>query len=120
MEAITKTAWAALALIHLMPALVIFAPGLLEKLYAIPPNGDLGVLLIHRGALFLAVCIAALYAIVSEDARRLATLMLAISMIGFLIVYVRAGLPEGALRKIAVTDAIGLIPLTFVCWRAWL
>ncbi len=119
MEMLTKFAWASLALVHLTPALAFFASGLVQKLYGLPPQGDLGVLLIHRGALFLAVCVAAIYAMFSVDARRLAALVLCISMIGFLVVYVRAGLPEGALRKIAVTDMVGLLPLAFVCWRAW-
>jgi len=119
MEILIKFAWASLALIHLTPALAFFAPGLVQKLYGLPPQGDLGVLLIHRGVLFLAVCVAAIYAMFSVDARRLAALVLCISMIGLLIVYIRAGLPGGALRKIAVIDFIGLLPLIFVTWRAW-
>lgn len=119
MESLTKLAWASLVLIHLTPALVFFAPGLVQKLYGIPPSGDLGVLLTHRGVLFLAICVAAGFAIFSQDSRRLATLVVGISMIGFLVVYARAGVPAGALRKIAITDLIGLAPLIFVSIQAW-
>ena len=119
MEAITKTSWALLALLHLMPALPLFIPALVERLYGVPATGEAGVLLIHRGALFLAVLVAVVYALFDPNARRLASIVVAISMIGFLIVYARAGLPEGALRKIAVADLIGLIPLLWVAWQAW-
>lgn len=119
MEALTKAAWFSLALIHMTPALVLFAPGLLERLYGIPSTGDLGLLLTHRGGLFLAVCIASVFAAISPDARKLASLVVGISMISFLIIYLRAGLPEGPMRKIAITDFIGLIPLIFVTWRSW-
>lgn len=119
MEASLKFSWVVLALLHVMPAMVFFAPGLVEKLYSASPEGDIGILLIHRGALFLAVCIAALYAVFSPDSRRLASLVLTVSMLGFLIVYARADMPAGALRKIAVADLAGLIPLVWVSIQAW-
>ena len=40
-------------------------------------------------------------------------------MVGFLIVYVRAGLPDGSLRTIALVDAVGLVPLALVAYAAW-
>ncbi|HPE47863.1 MAG TPA: hypothetical protein PLR76_05680 [Hyphomonas sp.] len=119
MEVTNKIAWALLALLHVTPALSAFAPGLVERLYGVSPDGDIGVLLVHRGALFLAVCIAALYAMVDPGSRRLASLILFVSMVGFLLVYVRAGLPAGELRKIAIADLIGLIPLTWVTVNVW-
>lgn len=119
MESITKLCWGLIALIHLLPASVLLKPSLTETLYNVPPSGDVGVLLVHRGALFLAVMVAALIAAFDPSARKIASLIAAISMIGFLIVYARAGLSEGALRKIAVTDAIGLLPLIWVSYQAW-
>ena len=119
METLVRISWALLALLHLMPALVLAKPGLVQSLYGAEPSGDVGVLLVHRGALFLAVLLAALYALFSPDARRLASLVVAISMVGFLLVYLRAGMPAGELRKIAVADAVGLLPLAIVMWGAW-
>jgi hypothetical protein len=43
-----------------------------------------------------------------------------ISVIGFLLVYAAAGAPEGPLRTIAVVDALALIPLAIVGWKAWI
>lgn len=118
-EGATRVAWALIALLHVAPALPLFAPGLVERLYGVSSAGDAGVLLVHRGALFLAVFAAALFAIFSPESRRLASLVAAISMIGFLIVYWRAGMPAGDLRRIAIADLVGLAPLAFVLWRAW-
>ena len=119
MESSIKAAWVLLALLHATPALAAFAPSVVERLYGVPPNGDVGVLLVHRGALFLAVFVTALYAAFDPASRRLATLVVAISMLGFLVIYARAGLPEGDLRRIAIADVIGLAPLFWVAFRAW-
>ncbi|MEO1029682.1 MAG: hypothetical protein AAFX02_11580 [Pseudomonadota bacterium] len=102
MELSVKIGWVLIALIHLSPALAAFVPGMIERLYSVPSSGDLGVLLSHRGVLFLAVLVAALFAAVDPGGRKLASIICAISMVGFLILYARAGLPEGALRKIAI------------------
>lgn len=119
MEASIKMAWGLLVLIHVMPALSAFAPGLVEKLYGVSPNGDVGVLLVHRGALFFAVCVTALYAMFDPSSRKLASFILAVSMISFLIIFLRAGMPSGDLRKIAAIDLIGLVPLVWVSLQAW-
>ena len=119
MDLLSRIAWSLLALLHLAPALPLFNPRLVETLYGVPPTGEAGVLLVHRGALFLAVLVAAVVALFSPEARRVASLVVAISMIGFLLVYWRAGLPAGALRRIAVADMIGLLPLGLVLWEAW-
>lgn len=119
MEVIIRIAWGLLVLLHVMPATVAFAPGLVEKLYGVSPTDDTGLLLVHRGALFLAVCVAALFAIFDAQSRRVASVVVAISMIGFLLVYLRAGLPAGELRKIAMADAVGLLPLLWVSVQAW-
>ncbi|MEO1042199.1 MAG: hypothetical protein AAFX52_07905 [Pseudomonadota bacterium] len=119
MALMTKTAWLLLALIHVAPAVVFIAPTMVQRLYGVDPAGDIGVLLIHRGALFLAVLVAALVAMVDVRSERLASIVVGVSMIGFLIVYARAGFPVGPLRKIAITDITGLLPLTLVIVSAW-
>jgi hypothetical protein len=119
MEILVKAAWGLLALIHLRPASIAFAPATLRRLYGVEPAGDLGVLLVHRGALFLAILALCLYALVEPEARRAASLAVSISVIGFLLVHARAGFPQGALRTIALVDAVGLLPLALVIAAAW-
>ena len=119
MDMLTRAGWVALALLHLIPVLPFFAPALVERLYGVPASGEAGVLLVHRGALFLGVLVAALVAAWQPEARRVASVVAAISMVGFLLAYARAGFPTGSLRKIAVADLLGLAPLLFVAWQAW-
>lgn len=119
MELVTRIAWALLALAHVAPSLVVLRPSLVEALYGVAPSGDVGVLLVHRGALFLAVVAAASLAALDPAARRAASLMAAISMLGFLVIYVRAGAPSGALRRIALVDAAALLLLAWVAVEAW-
>jgi hypothetical protein len=114
-----KLAWLLLALIHLSPAAVFFAPDLMVRLYGVPPDGTVGLLLVHRGALFLALLSGALFAMFQPDARRVMTFVFAVSMLSYLFVYVRAGMPTGALRTIAFADLIGILPLGLVCLAAW-
>jgi hypothetical protein len=111
--------WLGLAAIHVSPAAVLFKPALLGSLYGVPPGGSPGLLLIHRGGLFLAVMIVAVYAAFAPGARRAATLVVATSVLTFLIVYISAGMPEGALRRIALVDCAALPLLAYVCWWAW-
>ena len=115
---LVRVAWTALAALHLAPAAVLFAPTLVRRLYGVAPDGDVGILVIHRGALFLAVALAAAWGALDAAVRPLAATLVAVSMVGFLFVYVRAGMPPGALRPIAVADAVGLIPLAFVATMA--
>lgn len=114
-----QVAWMLLALIHLGPAMSAFMPGMVKKLYNVPANGETGLLLVHRGVLFAAIVSVALFAMFDPSVRRLASIVLGLSMSGFLIHYVRAGSPNGALRKIAITDAIGFLPLIWVSYDAW-
>ena len=120
MELSTKTAWILLALIHVGPALTALLPSMIEKLYRIPADGETGVLLVHRGVLFAAVVSVAAYAIFDPSVRRMASIVLFLSMTGFLVHYLRAGAPSGGLRKIAIIDAVGLAPLIWVFVDAWL
>lgn len=119
MEWITKLSWALLALVHASPAAVLFAPQLLRSLYGMEGDGVMGVLLVHRGALFLAIVVACVFALFDTASRRVAAVVVALSVIGFLVVYARAGWPPGALRTIAVVDLVALLPLGWVLLMAW-
>jgi hypothetical protein len=114
MDTITKLAWGLLALAHLSPAAVAFAPSLVERLYGVSPTGDLGVLIAHRGALFLAIVAACVIAVFDPPPRRALGVVVAISIIGFLVLSLRAGAPSGLLRTIAIVDAAALLPLALV------
>jgi hypothetical protein len=111
-------AWIVLLLIHVMPAAAAFSPRLRKRMYGVEENGVLGVILAHRGFLFLAVAAACAYAAFDTASRPLATIVTAISVLGFLALYVLAGSPK-ALRQIAVVDLIGVPPLVFVFYDAW-
>lgn len=119
MELTIRVAWGALALIHASPAAVLFAPGLIRSLYGVDGRGDLGVLLTHRGGLFLAVVAVCLLALVDPGARRAASLVTAVSVVSFLAVYALAGLPAGPLQVVAWADLLALAPLALVASAAW-
>ena len=119
MESRTRASWALLALVHATPAAVLFAPALATRLYGVDPQGELGVLIVHRGALFAALVAACAIAVFDVGARRVASVAVAISVVGFLGVFARAGGPEGALRTIAAVDAAALVPLAWVLWTSW-
>lgn len=111
--------WLLLALVHLTPAAVLAKPDLIRSLYGVEAAGELGVLLIHRGALFLAIVVVCLYAAWEPGARRAASLVVGISVMSFLAVYALAGAPSGSLRLIALVDAVALAPFALVSWNAW-
>lgn len=119
METLTKIAWFALAAIHTPPALVVAAPNLIQRLYDVEPHGDVGVLLSHRGALFAAITAACIMGAMEPAARRALGLVVAISVIGFLFLYFRAGAPAGPLRTIMIADLIALAPLAWIVAQAW-
>ena len=119
-EWITRAAWLALAIVHLAPAAVVVQPGLVGRLYGVAPDGDLALILRHRGMLFLALVIVSLYATFDPPARKAASLAVATSVIGFLWLYMAAALPAGPLRAIARVDAVALLPLCWVFATAWL
>lgn len=119
METITKISWAALGALHVTPSLALFAPRLVERLYGVNPDGDLGILLVHRAAMFLTVTLVCALAIFDPSARRLSTLVVGISMMAFLLIYARAGLPQGPLQAVARADLLGLLPLACVTFTAW-
>jgi hypothetical protein len=113
-----KIAWLVLAAVHVMPALAFFRPATLTALYGIAPDNPLFLLMHHRAALFLAVFAACLWAAFDADARRLASIVTAISMLGFLWLYWRGGSPA-PLRTIALVDLAGLPFLAFAAWSAF-
>lgn len=119
METLTKMYWGLLLLVHVPPSAIFFAPRLSETLYGLSPAGDTGLLLVHRGALFVSIMTACGFAILDPGVRRAASAIVAVSVLGFLLVYLRAGTPSGPLRTIAVADAIALVPLFFVLFAAW-
>ena len=119
MEIATRIAWFLLAAVHVSPAAVLFRPGLVQRLYGTSPDVPASLLLTHRGATFLAIVVACIWAAFDPSVRRLCTIIVAIAVLGFLLLYVRAGLPDGPLRTIALVDAFAVAPLLFVAWSAW-
>ena len=112
-------AWALLTLLHLAPAAVAVRPSLLFTLYGVAPAGELGVMLRHRGVLFAALVVLGGLAVFDTGARRAASLAFAVSMLGFLALYVAAGAPEGALRRVAWADLAALPLLAYALVKAW-
>lgn len=119
MELAQKLAWAALALIHLAPASVLVYPAGLRALYGIEPGDDLGVLMRHRGALFSALVVLCVWAVFDPPCRPAASVAVTVSVVGFLVLYGQAGFPSGPLRRIALVDGVGLVPLGFVWYGSW-
>jgi hypothetical protein len=115
----TRLAWLALVAVHVPPALPLLAPAALERLYGVRPGGDLALLLTHRAALFAAIVVLAAWAALDAGVRRAASVTVAVSVCGFLVLYVAAGAPAGPLRRVAVVDALALGPLAWVLASAW-
>ena len=110
--------WLVLAAIHALPALAFFRPAGLTSLYGIAPDNPLFLLLQHRAALFLAVLAACVFAAFVPEGRRLAVLVVGISMLSFLLLYFANGSPP-PLRRIALVDLAGLPVLAAVAWSAF-
>lgn len=110
--------WIILAAIHAMPALAFFRPAMLTTLYRLEPDNPLFLLMQHRAALFLAVLVACLWAAFVPEGRRLAVLVVGISMLSFLALYWMAGSPA-PLKRIAIVDLAGLPVLAGVAWMAF-
>ena len=101
-----------------MPALALFRPATLTTLYGMAPDNPLFLLMQHRAALFLAVFAACVFAAFIPEGRRLAVLVVGISMVSFLVLYASAGYPA-PLKRIAVVDLAGLPVLAGVAWMAF-
>lgn len=115
---IERLAWAVLALVHVTPALALFAPSLLTRLYGVQTGEPLYLLMHHRAALFLAVFVTCIWCAIDPTPRKLGVIVVAISMASFLALYFTNGSPP-ALEQIAIADLIGLPALLYVGWRAF-
>jgi len=111
-------AWLALALVHTPPALATVSPQLRKRMYGVDDSGPLGLILVHRGVLFLAVACVCILAALNADARTAALLVTSISVIGFLLAYALHGAPK-RLRTIALVDAVALLPLAIAGLDLW-
>ena len=116
---IETAAWLLLAAVHAMPALALFRPSLLGKLSRLAPGNPLFLLMQHRAALFFAIFATSIWAAFYPEPRQFAVVVVGISMVSFLFLYVRVGMPK-ALRRIARVDLIGLPALVFVAWSNFL
>jgi len=110
--------WLILAAIHAMPALALFRPATLTSLYGVAADSPLFLLMQHRAALFLAVFAACVWAAFVPEGRKLASLVVGISMVSFLALFAMAGSPE-PLKRIALVDLAGLPILAGVAWLAF-
>ena len=113
-----KLCWAVLALIHVIPALALFKPALLTTLYGAQTGSVAYMLLHHRAALFVGVFIACIYAIFQLGSRQLAAVVVAVSMVSFLVLFVLGGNPD-KLRPVAMVDLIGIPFLAIAAWNAF-
>jgi hypothetical protein len=110
--------WLILAAIHAMPALAFFRPATLTTLYGIAADNPLFLLMQHRAALFLAVFAACLWAAFVPEGRKLAVIVVGISLLSFLALYWMAGSPA-PLKRIAIADLVGVPVLAGVAWLAF-
>ena len=110
--------WLILAAIHAVPALALLRPAMLTSLYRLQPDNPLFLLMQHRAGLFFAVFAACLYGAFVPDGRRLAVLVVGISMVSFLVLYWQAGSPA-PLKRIALVDLAGLPVLAAAAWSAF-
>ena len=79
--------WLLVGLVHLIPALALDRPELITRLYGVAFDSPLLLLMDHRAALFFAVLVTCLWAAFDPDGRKIATMLVAISMLGFLFLY---------------------------------
>lgn len=115
---IERICWLILGLIHAVPALALFRPALISRLYGVDPGTDHFILLHHRAALFLVVVVVCVWAAFRPEVRQLASVAVGISMASFVVIWWLSGMPP-ALRSIAIADLIGLPVLLYVAWQAF-
>ena len=101
----------ALALVvHGVPALSVFAPSRMAKLYGISADDQvLMTLLQHRAVLFALVAAACIYAAHVVSARWPVLIGTVLSMTAFILIAVPRGQLSGPLAKIAYVDGLGLV-----------
>lgn len=96
--------------IHGVPALTLFAPAKMTKLYGISADNQvLMTLLQHRALLFALIAAACIYAAHVASARWPVLIGTVISMAGFILIAIPRGQLSGPLAKIAYVDGLGLI-----------
>lgn len=118
MAVLVAVSWILLALVHLTPALALVRPSLLTELYGVGVDSPLFLLMQHRAALFAAVLLICIWCAFDAGPRRMGVVVVAFSMLSFLWLWWQAGQPA-PLRRIAVVDLVGLIPLAVVAWAAF-
>lgn len=110
--------WMVLAAIHLLPALALFRPSMIGRLYGVAGDNPLFLLLHHRAALFLVIFVLCIWAAFDPASRRPVSVGVAISMLSFLMLYWSTGSPA-SLKSIAIADLAGMPFLIFVAWKAF-
>lgn len=109
-----------LALIHLLPALSVFAPSKIASLYAVSPSDKAMLTLLQHRALFFAIlCAGFVWAAFYPQYRGPVLIAGVISMAGFLIIAGQHGELAGGLRKIVVADIIGLAVAVLAAALMW-
>lgn len=109
-----------LALIQLLPAAAAIAPSQLARLYGIEATDRTLITLLQHRAVLLGTVGFAFLAAVFRPAEAIAwhaVLLGTASMVSFLAIALINKQFGGALRKIAIADALGLVPLGWLYWR---
>jgi hypothetical protein len=120
METAERLAWLGLILIHLMPAIAVFRPGGIARLYGIKPGNALQLLLEHRSLLFAGIVVLCAWSALDPLPRPAALVATAISVLGYFAIYLKHGMPAGALRTIAKVDLLALPLLAFIAVRLFI
>ena len=115
---IEKICWALIALIHATPAMALFYPALITKMYGIQSGTDIFTLMHHRAGLFVVILIICLWALFRPEVRMLASVAVGISMGSFVLLWWLSG-ASPALRNIAVADMIGLLLILYAGFQAF-
>lgn len=112
--------FAALAVIHILPAMAVLMPGRLSTLYGFEAGDSvLTTLLQHRVLLFGLVAGALIWAIFTPSVRWPVLIGTVISMAGFIVIAAARGETGGSVRSIVVADVIGLIIAVFASVLLW-
>ena len=99
-----------IAIFHMIPAVSGLSGSRLASLYGIQGDDQtLMTLLQHRAVLFGFVAAACIYAAHVPTARWAVLIGAVISMSSFILIAILRGTTSGALSKIIIVDAIGLV-----------
>jgi len=115
---IDKICWALIAIIHVTPALALFRPALISKMYGIEQGTDSFTLMRHRAGLFVVIFVICLWALFRPEVRPLASVAAGLSMGSFVLIWWLAG-ASPALRTIAIADMIGLLILLYAGFQSF-